>query len=154
MSAQFAPPQSSLDKLDAALRRLVERHAFSRLADADADAFDGLALDGLAVLLLTDDPQRSPESLDVAVVLPEALRALGLVATALVADAGASPALARRFGVNRYPAVVVLQGGEYLGTLAGILDWGAFVSELGRIARALPSRPPISIATQSVRSCA
>ncbi|WP_374264039.1 hypothetical protein [Zoogloea sp.] len=152
MSAQFAPPQSSLDKLDAALRRLVERHAFSRLADPDA--FDGLALDGLAVLLLTDDPQRSPESLDVAVVLPEALRALGLVATALVADAGASPALARRFGVNRYPAVVVLQGGEYLGTLAGILDWGAFVSELGRIARALPSRPPISIATQSVRSCA
>ena len=152
MSAQFAPPQSSLDKLDAALRRLVERHAFSRLADADA--FDGLALDGLAVLLLTDDPQRSPESLDVAVVLPEALRALGVTASGLAAGADLSPALARRFGVNRYPAAVVLRDGDYLGAISGILDWSPFVTELARISALAPSRPPISISTQATRSCA
>ena len=153
MSAQFAPPPSSLDKLDAALKRLAERNGFMRLADEAAlDA--ALDADGLAVLLLTDDPQRSPESLDVAVVLPEALRALGVPACGLAAGADLSPALARRFGVNRYPAVVVLRGGAYLGVISGILDWSPFVTELARISALAPSRPPISIATQATRSCA
>lgn len=153
MSAQFAPPQSSLDKLDAALKRLTERNGFVRLADEAAlDA--ALDAGGFAVLLLTDDPQRSPESLDVAVVLPEALRAIGAPARGLAADAVLSPALARRFGVNRYPAVVVLRDGAYLGALTGILDWSPFVTELARLCTLAPSRPPISIATQATRSCA
>ena len=153
MSAQFAPPPSTLDKLDAALKRLADRHGFTRLANEAAldAALDG---SGLAALLLTDDPQRSPESLDVAVVLPEALRALGVTASGLAAGADLSPALARRFGVNRYPAVVVLRGGAYLGALTGILDWSPFVTELARIGALAPSRPPISIATQATRSCA
>lgn len=149
MSVQFAPPQSSLDKLDVALKRLAERHGFERVADAAT--FDAGA--GLAVLLLTDDPQRSPESLDVIVVLPEALQALGLPARRFAADAQVSPQLAKRFGASRFPAVVVLRDGAYLGAFSGILDWGPFVGELSRLAAAEPTRPPISVAVQDARSC-
>lgn len=149
MTLQFAPPQSSLDKLDAALRRLVERHGFVRVADAAA--FE--AGEGFVLLLLTDDPQRSPESLDVAVVLPEAFKVLGLPARCFAADSMHSPGLGKRYGLNRYPAVVALRDGAYLGTFSGILDWMPFVTELRRLAEAAPSRPPISIASQDVRSC-
>ena len=44
------------------------------------------------------------------------------------------------FGVNRYPAVVVLRGGAYLGVISGILDWSPFVTELARISALAPSR--------------
>lgn len=142
MTLQFAPPQSSLDKLDAALKRLVARHGFSLVPEAAEFA----AGPGLAVLLLTDDPQRSPESLDVAVVLPEALQALKLEARCFAGDALVSPALARRYGVSRFPAVVLFSDEAYLGAFSGILDWAPFVAELARVAAATPSRPPISIA--------
>lgn len=149
MTLQFAPPQSSLDKLDLALRRLVERNGFARVADAAT--FE--AGEGFVLLLLTDDPQRSPESLDVAVVLPEALKALNLPARCYVADSVLSPLLARRFGLNRYPSVVALRDGAYLGAFSGILDWMPFVTELNLLAVAEPTRPPISIASQDARSC-
>jgi hydrogenase-1 operon protein HyaE len=149
MTLQFAPPQSSLDKLDAALRRLVERHAFALVEEGAA--FE--AGEGFVLLLLTDDPQRSPESLDVAVVLPEALAALALPARCFAADSVHSPGLGKRYGVNRYPAVVALRDGAYLGAFSGILDWAPFVTELRRLAEAAPGRPPISIASQDARSC-
>lgn len=142
MSQTFAPPQSSLDKLDAALGRLAARHGFCRISPEQP--FTPGA--GLAVLLLTDDPQRNPESLDVAVVLPEALASLKLDAARWAADSRESPALARQYGVQRYPAVVVFQDGAYLGTFSGILDWAPFLESLARLVTSQPSRPPISIA--------
>lgn len=149
MTLQFAPPQSSLDKLEAALRRLVERHGFALVEEGAA--FE--AGEGFTLMLLTDDPQRSPESLDVAVVLPEALKALGLPARCFAADSLQSPGLGKRYGVNRYPAVVALRDGAYLGAFYGILDWVPFVTELRRLAEAAPARPPISIVSQDARSC-
>lgn len=152
MNTQFAPPPSSLARLDEALRRMEDRHAFERICAA-SQVDSALAAGGYVVLLLTDDPQRSPESLDVAVVLPEALASLQLSARRLVADAQMSPELARRYGVQRYPAVVVLRDGAYLGTLSGILDWRPFLEQLGRLAMSAPSRPPIALTPQSERSC-
>ncbi|HMW50510.1 MAG TPA: hypothetical protein PLN96_13950 [Zoogloea sp.] len=145
MTVHFAPAPSATERLEAALRRLTERHAFTRV---DA-AFEPPA--GTAVLLLSDDPQRSPEALDVIVVLPEALRALGRPLSACVADAEASAVLARRFGVARLPAVVAFRDGAWLGAFSGILDWAPFVTELARLLDAPPGRPPIFVASAEAR---
>ena len=109
MTVHFAPAPTSAERLEAALKRVTERHAFTRVEAAFAPGA------GTTVLLLSDDPQRSPEALDVIVVLPEALRALGRPLCACVADAEVSAVLARRFGVARLPAVVAFRDGAWLG---------------------------------------
>lgn len=97
---------------------------------------------GEAVLFFSGDPVRFPEALDVAVVLPE-LRAACVDRFRIgVVDPAAEDAIARRYGSQRWPALVFLRDGAYLDTVAGMQDWDAY---LGAVARALakaPSRAP------------
>jgi len=111
----------TLDGLD----RLLERQRGAGLAKLDGPA----ALDQLAaaggdlVVLLTDDPARNPESWDLAVVLPELLKAFaGRLSAASMLPAAARETAAR-YGVARYPSLLFLRGGDYVGVLEGMYDW-------------------------------
>jgi hydrogenase-1 operon protein HyaE len=133
--------------LQALLARLAAEQGIPTIAAGDLDA---LAADEpcLAVLLTAS---KSPESWDVCVVLPEVVRACdGVRAVAL--EPADSAKLAPRFGVDKYPAVVVLRAGRYTGAIEGMQDWEPFCTELARLASAEPRRPPslrIPIVTES-----
>lgn len=130
----------SVARLGELLARLEERGLMSRVASNSVD--DYLAAHAEAALLLTDDPARSPESWDMAVVLPELLHTfVGRLAGAVALPAE-SREIAARFGVSRYPSLVVLRGGQYLGVLEGMYDWQALVPALTRLLGAAGSRPP------------
>ncbi len=104
------------------------------------DAF--LARGGHQVLFFGGDPVRFPEALDVAVVLPELRKALAPGFGIGVVAPDDEDALALRWGVTRWPSLVALRDGAYLGTLAGMHDWDAYRQALGELLQRAPSRPP------------
>lgn len=99
------------------------------------------AVPGPAALFFAGDPVRFPEALDVAVVLPELHAAAGGFRVGCVPRA-VEDALARRFAVQRWPSLVFLRDGGWLGTVSGMHDWDAFVQAVGASLAAEPRRRP------------
>lgn len=103
------------------------------------------ATTGEQVLLFTGDPVRFPECLDVAVVLPELQRAFpGRIAIGVVCR-DCEDDVARRYGVQRWPSMVFLRGGQYVATIAGMLDWTDYLARVAEVLAMPASRPPIAL---------
>lgn len=131
--------------------RLTVEFGYPRLDAGNLDAF--LAAPGDAVLFCGGDPIQHPECLDVAVVLPELLRAhpgrfrAGVAAPALEAE------LQARYGFNRWPSLVFLRAGAYVGAISGIQDWAVYLARIDALLVAPASRPPsIGIAVSASTS--
>jgi hydrogenase-1 operon protein HyaE len=120
------------------LDQLVTTHAFVELDAARFDAF--AAAPGRALVVFADDPVRYKETLDLAVIAPQIVRAFDGLFRAGVLFAEAASALAPRFGLRRRPALVVLADGAYVGAIEGLRNWDEYVSGVGELAVA----PPIS----------
>lgn len=125
------------------VRQLVERHGAACVTPALFDAFT--ARGGDQVLFFGGDPARFPEALDVAVVLPELMKAFAGRFTVGVVLRDGEDELARRHGMQRWPALVFLRDGRYVTTIAAMQDWSVY---LERVAAALDqpaTRAPIAI---------
>lgn len=103
------------------LQRLVDRHGAELLTLDTLDAW--LGRPGEHALFFNGDPVRFPEVLDVAVVLPELRAASGAAFDIGIVPRAEEDAMARRFGVQRWPTLVLLRGSGYLGTVSGMQDW-------------------------------
>ena len=123
---------------------LIERLASATGACAvtaeTVEAFE--RIEGDAVVFFGGDPVRFPEALDVAVVLPE-LRAqfarpwhVGIVPRAN------EDQMVRRWAVQRWPSLVFLRDGAWLGTVSGMKDWGDYVREVANTLAGAPKRRP------------
>ena len=122
--------------------RLVEVFGASRLDEATLAPF--ISQPGAAVLFFTEDPVRFREVPDVAVILPELRRAatrpfhIGVLPPALAS------AHAAKYGVRRWPALVLTRDGEWLGNVEGLRDWPEYVAAVNELlegpARPLPAR--------------
>jgi hydrogenase-1 operon protein HyaE len=106
---------------------------------AAAELGDHAAATPVLAALFTGDPTVSPESWDVAAVLPELLATCAGV-SGCVLDPEQSARAAKSFGVGKLPALVVLRHGAYLGVLEGMRDWQPFVDDLRRLLAA-PAQP-------------
>jgi len=103
---------------------------------------DFAAAPGAAVLFSSGDPVRFPEALDVAVVLPE-LRAACVGRFRIgVVDPADEDAIARRYGSQRWPALVFLRDGQYLDTVAGMQDWDVYLGAVTQALARTPTRAP------------
>jgi hydrogenase-1 operon protein HyaE len=122
------------------LARLVAVTGGTVLDVASFDAWAALPGDAMAVFV--EDPERFKETLDLAVVVPELHAAASRSFRVGLLPPAASRALLGRYGFARWPAIVMLRDGAYLGAIDGIRDWDVYVSELGRLLAAVPSRPP------------
>lgn len=95
-----------------------------------------------SVLFFTEEPSRFPETNDVAVVLPELVKAFqGQFKPALVARSDEKK-LQSLYGFQSWPALVFLRGQNYLGAITGIQDWSVYLTEIKTILASEPSRPP------------
>ena len=118
---------------------LTTRHGFKTVNEDTLDAF--LKANGDAVLFLAGDAQRLVESSDVAVILPQLLKAFPKLAPALV-ERQAERALQLRYRFNAFPALVFLRDGGYLGVISRVLSWQDYLSKIGAILARAPSEPP------------
>jgi hydrogenase-1 operon protein HyaE len=139
MNASTAAPAAT-PALHPLLTRLVQQTAAAVPGVEGFDAWAGQP--GAAMVVFAEDPDRTKETLDMAVIVPElhAARAGGFRVALLAPDA--ARALAPRYGFARWPAFVILRDGRYVGAVDGIRDWDVYIAELDRLLAAEPTRPP------------
>lgn len=100
---------------------------------------------GDQVLFFSGDPVRFPECLDVAVVLPELQRAFpGRFQVGVVGRDG-EDTVAKRFGAQRWPSLVFLRDGQYVATIAGMLDWTDYLARVAEALATPATRAPIPL---------
>lgn len=119
------------------LAQMTSRHGFVRI---EADNIDDFAAPGHTLLVFTEDPSRYKETLDIAVIAPEVAKAFGLRAGVLLPDAARK--VAPRFGFTRWPALVLLKDGRYVGAIDGLRNWDEYMIEMQRLLAAEPVRAP------------
>jgi hydrogenase-1 operon protein HyaE len=113
----------------------LTRHGLPEVDAATVDHFLGAADEAgvIAVLLSAGDPNRFPEAIDVAVVLPELIAAFGgRLRGAIIARSDES-ALGQRFGVRVQPTLIFVTKGETLGLIAKIQDWSVYVDRITKL---------------------
>lgn len=122
------------------LAQLVTRHGAVEVTADGADAF--CAGPGSRLLVFTEDPVRYRETLDLAVIVPELARALPgrFIVGVLYPDV--ARAVQPRFGFRRWPALVLLRDGAYLGAIDGLRNWDDYLDEMAGLLDAIPTRPP------------
>jgi hydrogenase-1 operon protein HyaE len=131
-----------------AIARLFGAHGCAQLQAGDIDSFAAPANHALLVFL--EDPMRIKETLDLAVIAPELARAFpGRFTVGVLLPEAARQAQAR-YGFHRWPALVVLKGGRYVGAIDGLRDWDVYLDQLEALLAAEPTRPPsVGIAVRS-----
>jgi hydrogenase-1 operon protein HyaE len=132
------PPQPPLHPL---LLRLIERVPATLLAADTLDAWV-VAAPGAALLVFSEDPVRFPETLDLAVIVPELASAFAGRFRVGVLPPEAARAAAGRYGFRRWPALVLLKDGQHVGAIDGLRDWADYMNLLPALLDATPSRPP------------
>jgi hydrogenase-1 operon protein HyaE len=113
----------------ALVRALCERHGLPRIEPASLDAFLGDA-PAHGLILFAGDPKARMETDDVAVVMPELLKAFrGRLRGGVIAPA-AEEKLKARFHVVMTPSLVVVRGAETIDVIAKIRDWSEYVARI------------------------
>jgi hydrogenase-1 operon protein HyaE len=143
MSAEAAAPAvapAAARPMHPLLERLVGLCGAAVLEPDSLDAWAGEP--GAALLVFTEDPVPYRETLDLAVIVPELAQALpGRFRTGVLLPAAAR-ALAPRYGFRRWPALVLLKDGRYVGAIDGLREWQVYLDELSRLLESEPTRPP------------
>ena len=123
------------------------------LDPASFDAWAGKP--GHALVFFSEDPVTYRETLDLAVIVPELAQAFAGRFRAALLLPDAARTIATRYGFRRWPAVVLLRDGAYVGAVDGLRDWSDYCDELRRLLEAEPTRPPsigIAVTTQGAAS--
>ncbi|MET4312637.1 hydrogenase accessory protein [Bradyrhizobium sp. RT4b] len=112
--------------------------ALSGLPEVDAptvDHFLGGADEAgaVAVLLSAGDPNRFPEAIDVAVVLPELIAAFGNRLRGAIIARDAERVLGERFEVRVQPTLIFVANGKTLGLIAKIQDWSVYADRITKL---------------------
>lgn len=123
------------------LSRLVAADGVAEVGLAEYEDFVGGT--GCCVLFFAGDPERYPESLDVAAILPELMKAFAKRFRVGLVRAEAEVAWQSRYGFGVWPALVFLRDGAYVGVLSGMRDWDEYLRETAVLLAAPASRPPI-----------
>ena len=140
-AAAFPAAASAAAEVHPLVAQLLARTGAVELSPSSAASFaEGR---GMRVLVFLEDPARYRETLDLAVIVPE-LVALFTPRLALgVLLPVAARAVAPQYGVRRWPALVVLRDGAYMGAIEGLRAWEEYLQALARLAIAAPSRVPV-----------
>ena len=124
--------------------RLLQRlRAQSKIVLLDEDGLEAFVMSGGdGMVLFAQEPDQQPETWDVAVILPEVLKLTGTRLRAGII----SPDLARkekaRFGITRWPSLVFVRDGGYVGVIEGMRNWDEYVREIAAMLEKPVGRPP------------
>lgn len=124
---------------------LIDRLIEDGYTEVNAENHDGfVATPGMNVLFFPGDPTTVKDATDVAVVLPELVRAFdGHLNPGVVTDTfGDGKTLKRSYGFAQYPALVFVRGGEYVGAICRVQDWAEYLEKISELLVAQPKRPP------------
>ncbi|MBV1790146.1 hypothetical protein KQ940_18985 [Marinobacterium sp. D7] len=121
------------------LDQLTSRYGYPLLESQGFEAF--VEAQSYSVLFFAGNPNRFPETLDVAVILPELLKQFPQLSAALIAEES-EHRLQGRYNFNAWPTLVFLKQGRYLGALSRVHNWDEYRREIQRILATEPQRNP------------
>ncbi len=111
---------------------LTDVHGYMRLDHADDRPWlDEPAKDW--VVFLPGHGKGNAETADVAVILPELVRALRPRLSPAVAGEAAERAILALTGMMSLPALVFLRGDRLLGSIPRVRDWDDYLQRIGEI---------------------
>jgi len=144
-AVRAAEMKASFERL---LQRLRAQSNITLLDEEGLAAFLAAAGDGM--VLFTQEPDQQPETWDVAVILPEVLKLTGARLRAGII----APELARqekaRYGITRWPSLVFVRDGEYVGVIDGMRNWDEYTREIaGMLEKPVSRAPSIGIPVTS-----
>lgn len=120
--------------------QLFSKHGFAEVTPVNFAAWTQTP--GRALLVFLEDPGRFKETLDLAVIVPELVRAFPGRFRVGVVLPDAARELSTRFGFRRWPAFVILAAGDYVGAVDGLRNWDEYLAEVAGLLDAAPTRPP------------
>lgn len=136
-AVRAAEMKASFDRL---LQRLRAQSDIILLDEAGLGSFVAAAGDGM--VLFTQEPDQQPETWDVAVILPEVLKQTGSRLRAAIIP----PELARqekaRYGITRWPSLVFVRDGAYVGVIDGMRNWDEYLREIAAMLNKPAGRAP------------
>ena len=122
------------------IEQLFSRHGCVEVGTDEHETF--AAGPGNALLVFTEDPMRFKETLDLAVIVPQLQRAFAGAFRTGVLLPEAARKLQPRYGFARWPALVLLRDGRYVGAIDGLRNWDDYLETMKALLQAAPSRPP------------
>jgi len=142
MSAIPMPVQAGADIVASypLVAQMFSRHGCVEVGADTIESF--LAQPGHALLVFTEDPVRFKETLDLAVIVPQLQRAFpGRFAVGVLLPAAARQ-VQPRYGFSRWPSLVMVKDGQYVGAIDGLRNWDEYLDGLNALLEAAPTRPP------------
>jgi len=121
------------------IQRLHDEYGYPEVTLETHQAF--VSQPGITVLFFAGDPNRFRDTTDVAVVLPELVKAFGGALQPGVVAADAGLALQQHYGFTAWPALVFLRDGGYLGSITGIQNWSEYLHDIGELMTAEVQQP-------------
>ncbi len=119
---------------------IIKRENISVVNEGNVDEF--AQKNGDVILFIGGDPDRLVLVHDVAVILPELVKASNGGLKPAILERDSERALQRRYRFSSFPSLVFLRDGEYLGVISGVLDWTDYVVQINEILAKEPSEPP------------
>lgn len=120
------------------IQALVDKHHYTLVTQANIDNFSKTHRD--VVLFFSENPKHFPESNDVAVILPELAKQYEERLAIAIVDEQSERKLQQRFAFTKWPALVFLRQGEYLGVITGMQTWSDFSREFQRLLASTPTK--------------
>ncbi len=110
-------------------RRVLDVEGFKLLDESGYEAM--YAEEGVKMVVLADDPNRTKESLDIIVIAPELRKCVAeLVTAAYLIHPSKARSFSAHWGVRKLPAVAFFRGPTYLGAAEGLLNWDEYVAKI------------------------
>lgn len=122
------------------LEGIIEREKLPVVTSETLDTF--AKGNGDTVLFVTGDWKRRIESNDVAVILPELVKASNGLLSAAVLDRESERSIQTRFRFSKFPSLIFLRDGDYLGVIQQVLNWDEYVMEINKLLASEPVPPP------------
>ena len=122
--------------------RLLNEFGYTEIGLDNHDGF--VAEAGMNVLFFSGDPTTVKDATDVAVILPELVKAFGgALRPGVVTDTfGDGKTLKMQYGFKESPALVFVREGEYVGAICRVQDWGDYLTQIQGLLIAEPRRAP------------
>ncbi|WP_456404658.1 hypothetical protein [Thiolapillus sp.] len=122
------------------INNMLEKHAYPVVDENTLDIF--LTEHHEVVLFFAENPKQFPESDDVAMILPELVKAFGGRFQAALVNQADEKKLQGHFGFSAWPSLVFLREGKYLGVISKVQNWDEYLGEINRILQAEPAPLP------------
>lgn len=113
------------------IEAMIKKYQYPVVDESNIDQFVGNCDE--CVLFFTENPERFPESNDVAMILPELVKEYGGRFEAAVVASSAQRVLQARYGFNEWPTLVFVRRGVHLGAISRVQNWSDYIVQINAL---------------------